>query len=67
LLDVVQHDDPDFTALHHHARTRWPTWLDPERHAVNLRIAHAEIHGYYCDGTTAMTATTTRQVTNNRP
>ncbi|MBV9142079.1 MAG: MBL fold metallo-hydrolase [Pseudonocardiales bacterium] len=59
LLDVVHHGDPDFTALHHHACTRWHSWLDSERHAANLRIAHAEIHGYRCDGSTAMAAMTT--------
>jgi cyclase len=45
LLDAVSNvDRPNFDALEQQARTRWAHWLDAERHAVNLRIAHAEAH-----------------------
>ncbi len=44
LLDVVSATDrPDFDALERQAVHRWPDWHDAERHAVNLRIADAEI------------------------
>ncbi|RJQ80324.1 MBL fold metallo-hydrolase [Pseudonocardiaceae bacterium YIM PH 21723] len=45
ILDVSGVDSPDFAALHEQATKRWPDWLDAERHAVNLRMAHAEQHG----------------------
>ncbi|GAA4826752.1 MBL fold metallo-hydrolase [Saccharopolyspora rosea] len=42
LLDAVHDTDhPDFPALEERARSRWPAWHDAERHAVNLRVAHA--------------------------
>lgn len=37
--------EPDFAALQAQARKRWPHWLDAERHAANLRVAHAENRG----------------------
>ncbi|HWE90502.1 MAG TPA: MBL fold metallo-hydrolase [Pseudonocardiaceae bacterium] len=49
LLDVTEAADPDFAGLAEQARTRWPNWLDSERHAANLRIAHAEAHGHVPD------------------
>lgn len=49
LLDVADQPAPDFTALEHQARTRWPQWLDAERHAVNLRVAHSETQGQPLD------------------
>lgn len=46
LLDATRdHHEPDFAALQAQARQRWPHWLDAERHAVNLRVAHAETRG----------------------
>jgi cyclase len=45
LRDAAQPDEPDFAALHLTALERWPDWLDGERHAANLRIAHTEAHG----------------------
>ena len=57
LLDAVAGDgDPDYTGPEQQARTRWPRWLDGERHAVNLRVAHAELHGSRCDLHTALDA-----------
>lgn len=56
LLDVTAEDSPDFAALHEQANGRWPDWLDGERHAVNLRLAHAEVHGYSFDLPAAMYA-----------
>ncbi|GAA2775661.1 MBL fold metallo-hydrolase [Saccharopolyspora taberi] len=45
LLDSAAADRPDFAALERQGRQRWPGWLDQERHAANLRLAHAEVHG----------------------
>ncbi|MDR7304043.1 cyclase [Haloactinomyces albus] len=43
LLEAVNDtDQPDFPALEERARAVWPDWHDAERHAVNLRVAHAE-------------------------
>lgn len=47
---------PDFSGWEHAAHQRWPGWLDGERHAANLRIAHAESHAYTCDLNDALTA-----------
>jgi cyclase len=44
LLHVAEARNPNFTTLERQACDRWPTWLEPERHAVNLRVAHAEVH-----------------------
>lgn len=50
LLDSVSDTtEPDFTALHHAALDRWPQWHDTERHIVNLRVAHADVHGTQVD------------------
>lgn len=56
LLDVTAEDCPDFDALHEQASDRWSTWLDPERHVVNLRVAHAEVHGQPFDLVEALQA-----------
>jgi cyclase len=57
LLDAVSRgDSPDFDALEAEARTRWPLWDDSERHAVNLRIAHAETRHDALDLDAAMRA-----------
>jgi cyclase len=56
LLDVTAEDDPDFDALHQQASHRWSTWLDPERHVVNLRVAHAEAYGQPFDLVEALQA-----------
>jgi cyclase len=57
LLDAVAGDaNPDYTDLEKQARTLWPRWLDGERHAVNLRVTHAELHGSRCDLNTALAA-----------
>jgi cyclase len=57
LLDTVGDiDNPDFDALEQKACARWPHWLEAERHAVNLRIAHAETHRDDFDMMTAMQA-----------
>lgn len=37
--------EPDFASLQAQARKRWPHWIDAERHAANLRVAHAETRG----------------------
>lgn len=49
----------DFTVPAEHARERWPAWLDSERHAANLAVAHAEVHGYTCDLPAALAAMVT--------
>ncbi|RCW44507.1 cyclase [Halopolyspora algeriensis] len=47
LLDAVDGTDhPDFDALETRARALWSDWHEPERHAANLRVAHAETHRY---------------------
>ncbi|REF38325.1 MBL fold metallo-hydrolase [Thermasporomyces composti] len=56
LLDVTADDCPDFDALHEQASDRWSAWLDPERHVVNLRVAHAEVHGQPFDLAEALQA-----------
>lgn len=56
LLDVTVTDTPDFDALEQHARDRWSDWLDAERHAVNLRRAHADTHHHDFDLITAAAA-----------
>lgn len=57
LLDAVANTDhPDFDQLERQARSRWPHWHDAERHAVNLRVAHAEAHDRPCDFPTALEA-----------
>ncbi|CAM03226.1 cyclase [Saccharopolyspora erythraea NRRL 2338] len=46
LLDsVTAVAQPDFAVLEREGRLRWPDWHDQERHAANLRVAHAEVHG----------------------
>ena len=46
LLDsTCESREPDFATLQARARKRWPHWLDAERHAANLRVAHAETRG----------------------
>lgn len=47
---------PDFEALAHAARSRWPHWPEAERHTVNLRVAHAETHDYPLDFAAAVGA-----------
>ncbi len=49
-------DEPGFDTLQQEASTRWPNWPDSERHAANLRIAHAELHGTTSDLATAAAA-----------
>ncbi|PRW61945.1 MBL fold metallo-hydrolase [Actinopolyspora mortivallis] len=56
LLEHTTEDEPDHAALELCARERWPQWHDPERHAANLRLAHAENHGHEPDVTTAARA-----------
>lgn len=46
LLDVADEAAPDFAELERQARDGWPGWLDAERHAVNLRVAHAQVRGH---------------------
>ncbi|MBA8823871.1 cyclase [Saccharopolyspora lacisalsi] len=54
LLEAVgTTENPDFDALEAQARESWATWHDAERHAVNLRRAHAETHGHDFDIITA--------------
>jgi cyclase len=49
-LDAVRDPHrPDFDALEEEARVRWPRWSETERHAVNLRVAHAQAHNYALD------------------
>lgn len=58
---VADNRNPDFSELEHHARQRWYSWHDAERHAVNLRVAHAELHGRevpFADAAAAMLHTT---------
>ncbi|MHA6804348.1 MBL fold metallo-hydrolase [Salinifilum ghardaiensis] len=43
LLDVADETTPDFAELEQQARDGWPGWHDAERHAVNLRVAHAQV------------------------
>ncbi|MCP2256589.1 cyclase [Streptoalloteichus tenebrarius] len=57
LLDTASTlDDPADPEPERRARARWADWLDPERHAVNLRVAHAEVHGYPVDVPAALAA-----------
>lgn len=49
-------NEPDFDNLLGQARMRWPHWPDSERHAVNLRIAYAELHGTTCELSSALAA-----------
>lgn len=45
LVGAVSGGEPDFVDLERQARTRYHGWLDAERHALNLRVAHAEALG----------------------
>lgn len=57
LMDAVcRGGEPDFDALEAEGRARWPTWREPERHAVNLRIAHAEACRHVLDTEAALQA-----------
>lgn len=57
LLDTAAaHDSLDLAAHARRAREQWPTWLEPERHAANLAVAHAEVRGYTCDLPAALAA-----------
>ncbi|WP_436492633.1 MBL fold metallo-hydrolase [Actinokineospora sp. HUAS TT18] len=56
LIEVTDKPEPDFAALYADARDRWPDWLDSERHAVNLLVAHAESRGAEPDLMAAITA-----------
>ncbi|NHD15838.1 MULTISPECIES: MBL fold metallo-hydrolase [unclassified Actinopolyspora] len=49
LLDVTAIAEPEYDTLQQRARQHWPEWHDAERHAVNLRRAHAENHGHEFD------------------
>lgn len=56
LVDVTGPARPDFDRLQRRARELWPRWIDAERHAANLRLAHAEQHGEPFDQVTAALA-----------
>ncbi|WP_017975019.1 MBL fold metallo-hydrolase [Actinopolyspora halophila] len=49
LLAVTTDTEPEHSTLQQRARANWPEWHDAERHAVNLRRAHAENHGHDFD------------------
>lgn len=56
LLDVGSADRPDFDDLYRQAAERWPRWSEPERHAANLVVAHAETQNRPVDVIAAFTA-----------
>lgn len=59
-LDAVDgDDDPDFDALQQQGAELWPDWPDSERHAANLRVAHADLHNTICEQATALAAIVT--------
>lgn len=47
---------PDFEVLEQKAWKRFGGWLDAERNAVNLRVAHAEVSGQSCSFASAIEA-----------
>ncbi len=56
LLTVTSEPAPDFDTLEQRARSQFAGWLDAERHAVNLRVAHGEQFGQPCELDTALAA-----------
>ena len=55
ILDAVSGPaEPDFAQLAEEATQRWSSWLDAERHIVNIRAAHAEVREQPFDTTAAV-------------